>query len=123
MHRDSFLPQLPVIPLGVHTADFAFSDETKFAARQQLGISDGEIAVLFAGRLIVHSKAHPLPMYGALEKAAHGFPVVLILAGIASGEQIQQVFPDEAHVFCPSVRVIMVDGSDFDRLPLGMGRR
>ena len=109
------LPQFPVIPLGVHTADFAFSDETKFAARQQLGISDGEIAVLFAGRLIFHSKAHPLPMYAALEKAAHGFPVVLILAGIAASEQIQQVFQDEAHVFCPSVRVIMVDGSDFDR--------
>jgi glycosyltransferase involved in cell wall biosynthesis len=109
------LPQLPVIPLGVHTADFAFSDETKFAARQQLGISDGEIAVLFAGRLIVHGKAHPLPMYAALEKAAHGFPVVVILAGIAPNERIQKVFRDEARVFCPSVRVIMVDGNDFDR--------
>ena len=109
------LPQLPVIPLGVHTADFAFSDETKFAARQQLGISNDEIAVLFAGRLIVHSKAHPLPMYAALEKAAQGFPVVVILAGIAPNEQIQKLFQDQARVFCPSVRVIMVDGSDFDR--------
>jgi starch synthase len=107
-------PQFPVIPLGVHTADFAFTDATKFAARRQLGISAGEIAVLFAGRLIFHCKAHPLPMYAALERAAQGFPVVLILAGIAATEQIQQVFQDEAHVFCPSVRVIMVDGSNFD---------
>ena len=109
------LPQLPVIPLGVHTADFAFCDETKFAARQQLGISNDEIAVLFAGRLVFHSKAHPLPMYVALEKAAQGFPVVVILAGISPSEQIQKVFRDEARGFCPSVRVIMVDGSDFDR--------
>jgi glycosyltransferase involved in cell wall biosynthesis len=108
-------PQLPVIPLGVHTADFAFSDEVKFTARQQLGISDDEIAVLFAGRLIVHGKAHPLPMYAALEKAAHGFPVVVILAGIAPSEEMQKIFQDEAHTFCPSVRVIVVDGSDFDQ--------
>ena len=108
-------PQFPVIPLGVHTADFAFCDETKFAARQQLGVSDGEITVMFAGRLIFHGKAHPLPMYAALEKAAQGFSVVVILAGIAPSDKIQKAFRDEARVFCPSVRLIMVDGSDVDR--------
>jgi glycosyltransferase involved in cell wall biosynthesis len=108
------LPQFPVIPLGVHTSDFAFSDEARFAARQQLGISENEIAVLFAGRLSVHCKAHPLPMYVALEKAAQGFAVVIILAGKAANEHMQKLFQDQARVFCPSVRLIMVDGSDFD---------
>ena len=108
-------PQLPVIPLGVHTGDFAFGEDTKATARQQLGISGEEIAVLFAGRLIVHGKAHPLPMFLALEKAARGFPVVLILAGKAPREDILQVFREEARLFCPSVRLVVVDGGDFER--------
>ena len=108
-------PQLPVIPLGVHAGDFAFSEETKATARQHLGISSEEIAVLFAGRLIVHGKAHPLPMFLALEKAARGFPVVLILAGKAPREAILQVFREEARLFCPSVRLVVVDGRDFER--------
>ena len=109
------VPQLPVIPLGVHTGDFAFGEDTKASARQHLGISAEEIAVLFAGRLIVHGKAHPLPMFLALEKAARGFPVVLILAGKAPLEDILQVFREEARHFCPSVRLVVVDGGDFER--------
>ena len=108
-------PQLPVIPLGVHTDDFAFGEETKATARQQLGIASEQIAVLFAGRLIFHGKAHPLPMFLALEKAARGFSVVLILAGKAPRENILQVFREEARLFCPSVRLVIVDGGDLER--------
>src|SRR5690606_32256486 len=74
------LPQLPVIPLGINTADFAVTPEQRAAARTTLGVDDTTIVVLFLGRLSFHAKAHPLPQYLALEKAARatGRKVVLV---------------------------------------------
>ena len=45
------LPQLPVIPLGIHTGDFAFTDMQKAAARAALGADGKTHIVLFMGRL------------------------------------------------------------------------
>jgi hypothetical protein len=64
------LPMLPVIPLGIHTQDFVFTQEQKNAARQKLKAHDNTLVVLFMGRLSFHAKAHPLAMYQALQKAA-----------------------------------------------------
>ena len=53
-------PQLPVIPLGVHCAEFTFTADDKILARQALGIADDEVAVLYVGRpLLLAGKAHP----------------------------------------------------------------
>ena len=106
------LPQLPVIPLGVHTRQFVVSSDARVAARARLGLADDEVAFLFAGRLVVHGKAHPLPMYLALEQAAKGRKVVLIQAGQAPSPEILTMFTEEPTRFCPSVRVVMVDGGD-----------
>lgn len=108
------LPQLPIIPLGVHTDQFQTSLSVRQEARNRLGLLDDEVAVLFAGRLILHGKAHPLPMYLALEQASQNRKVVLIQAGRAPNESMLKIFSDEPAKFCPSVRLIMVDGSDFD---------
>ena len=77
------LPQLPVIPLGIHTEDFVFTDADKAAARASLGVDADTLVVLFMGRLSLHAKAHPLAMYQALETAAKasGKSVVLIECG------------------------------------------
>ena len=64
------LPMLPVIPLGIHTQDFEFTEEQKSNARQALGVDHNTLVVLFMGRLSFHAKAHPLAMYQALQKAA-----------------------------------------------------
>lgn len=108
------LPQLPLIPLGIHANQFASTPEMRAAARQRLGLADDEVVVLFAGRLIVHGKAHPLPMYLALEQAAQDRKVVLIQAGKAPNLEVERIYMEEPKRFCPSVRVIMVDGGDFD---------
>jgi hypothetical protein len=42
--------------------------------RQELGISPDDIVVLFVGRLTFSAKAHPVPMYLALEGAAQQTP-------------------------------------------------
>ena len=106
------LPRMPVIPLGTHVDDFAFSADDRARARIELGVAEDEVAVLFAGRLVVHGKAHPLPMYLALEAAAEGRRVVLLQAGTAPNPEIERVFVEAAAAFCPSVRAVMVDGGD-----------
>jgi starch synthase len=117
------LPQLPLIPLGVHCADFDAAGEAKAAARQRLGIGGGDVAFLFLGRLSFHAKAHPQQMFSALERAqrqqqqqqqqqqeGQGRRVHLILCGWFANEAIEQAFRDAAAVLCPSIRLVVLDG-------------
>ncbi len=106
------LPQLPVIPLGIHTDDFAFTHEHKVAARALLGVDADTLVVLFMGRLSFHAKAHPLAMYQALETAAKasGKSVVLIECGWHANDFIAKAYADAASLACPSLRVVTLDG-------------
>ncbi|MBM3396787.1 MAG: glycosyltransferase family 4 protein, partial [Betaproteobacteria bacterium] len=106
------LPQLPVIPLGIHTQDFAFIEAQKAQARVTLGVDEQTLVVLFMGRLSFHAKAHPLAMYQALEKAAQasGKQVVLVECGWHANEFIERAYADGAKLACPSVKVITLDG-------------
>jgi glycosyltransferase involved in cell wall biosynthesis len=106
------LPQLPVIPLGIHTADFVFSADQKATARSALGVSPDTLVVLFMGRLSFHAKAHPLAMYQALETAAQasGKEVVLVECGWHANDFIAKAYADAARLACPSVRVVTLDG-------------
>jgi len=110
------LPQLPVIPLGIHTSDFVFADKTRAAARKAIGATAKTHVVLFMGRLSFHAKAHPLAMYQALERAAQGLPrgekVVLVECGWHANDHIANAFKQAAARFCPSVRVITLDGRE-----------
>lgn len=106
-------PQLPVIPLGINTDDFATTADERAAARAMLGVDDTTIVVLFLGRLSFHAKAHPLPQYLALEKAARatGRKVVLVECGWHAAPQIAEAFREAAQVACPSVRVVTIDSA------------
>ena len=109
------LPLLPVIPLGIHTQDFVFSDLQKSAARQVIGADSNTMVVLFMGRLSFHAKAHPLAMYQALQKAAQsaklqGQKVVLVECGWHANEFIDKAYQEAAKLACPDVRVITLDG-------------
>jgi glycosyltransferase involved in cell wall biosynthesis len=106
------LPQLPVIPLGIHTDDFVFTDEDKSAARISLGVDVDTLVVLFMGRLSFHAKAHPLAMYQALEAAAKasGKSIVLVECGWHANDFIAKAYADAASLACPSVRVVTLDG-------------
>jgi len=109
------LPLLPVIPLGIHTQDFVFSDLQKSTARQAIGADSNTLVVLFMGRLSFHAKAHPLAMYQALQKAAQstklqGQKVVLVECGWHANEFIDKAYQEAAKLACPDVRVITLDG-------------
>ena len=106
------LPQLPVIPLGVHTRDFSFSDAQKAAARRALGVDADTLVVLYMGRLSFHAKAHPLAMYQALEAAAAqtGKSVLLVECGWHPNTFIKKGYADAARLACPHVRTLNLDG-------------
>jgi glycosyltransferase involved in cell wall biosynthesis len=109
------LPMLPVIPLGIHTQDFVFSENQKKNARQKLNANEHTMVVLFMGRLSFHSNAHPLAMYQALQKAAllvkaSGKKVKLVECGWHANEFIQKAYQVAASQACAEVEVITLDG-------------
>ncbi len=108
------LPQLPVIPLGINTDDFLYTDAQKAAARFDLNIAAESLVVVYMGRLSFHAKAHPLAMYQALERASQSSnkTIVLIECGWHANDSIAKAFADAARLACPSVRVINLDGRE-----------
>ena len=106
------LPQMPVIPLGVHLDEFIFSDDTRGSSRQSLNIDGDSIVFLYVGRLSFHAKAHPLQMYKALELAARKTSknLVLIECGWFANDFIRDAFSNAAQEICPSIKVINLDG-------------
>ena len=89
-------PELPVIPLGVHVGDYLGLQDDKAEARAALGLPRDAKVVVFVGRLSLHAKAHPLPMYLALERAMDRVgPIVLLECGsfgdASSGEAFREL--------------------------------
>ena len=114
------LPQLPVIPLGIHTADFSgIVDRERAAARTALGLEPEDIVFLFVGRLSAYSKAHPVPMFLALEICAtrprrcrRRRPDRIGPGRMVRDSDARAEFEADARSLCPSVRHITVDGRD-----------
>jgi starch synthase len=106
------LPQLPLIPLGLNTADFSFGAAQRAAARARLGVDEHTRVVLYAGRLSFHAKAHPLAMYQALARAqaATGVKLHLIECGWHANDYLAQAFAEAAQAACPQVPVTVLDG-------------
>jgi starch synthase len=107
--------QLPIIPLGIDCQAFNHGDYTsniRTSMRLSLGIPQDDIVVLFVGRLCFYAKAHPLPMYMALEKAAQATQkkIHFVLAGWFEDDRETVNFQQSTQTFCPSVNCIFVDG-------------
>jgi D-inositol-3-phosphate glycosyltransferase len=110
-------PQLPIIPLGVHAESFAaLADrpDVRDALRQRLGVADGEILVLWVGRLSFFEKAFPQPMFEAVQQAATqaGVKAHFALAGWFPGENDQAMYAEAAAAHAPEVRLHVLDGND-----------
>lgn len=105
-------PQLPVIPLGTDTRAFSEDAASRTSTRDRLGIGQDDVALLFVGRLSLHGKAHPVPMYLAAQRAARktGRTLHLILAGWFATEGVETFFRKEAAAVCPDVTLHVLDG-------------
>jgi alpha-maltose-1-phosphate synthase len=104
------IPQLPIIPLGVHANEYVLKQGEREAARLGLGIDDDEIVLIYVGRLSFHAKAHHLPMLLAAEEAARGHKVVLLQAGWFANDKIESIYREEGAEFAPSLRRLFLDG-------------
>jgi len=104
------LPQLPLIPLGVHAADFDADAARRAGARRQLGIDDGDIAFLCLNQVPFQAAAHPQQMLAALGKLAQSARRVhLVLCGGFADDAAGQAFREAAAQLCPSVRLCVAD--------------
>ena len=108
-------PQLPVIPLGIDSDPFHWRgrftsrQEQRLQARQQLGLSPSARVVLFLGRLSFHSKAHPLPLYRALERLSAEHELVLLECGHIFNSAIAAAY-DELHQRFPRLTLRRLGG-------------
>ena len=110
--------QLPVIPLGVHCEDFDTGTKDmqllRGSARRSYGVASQDLCFLFVGRLTQHSKANPVPMLRALQRAAERTRrgVHLVQAGIFAGKDADAGYRAAAARYAPDVRCHFVDGAD-----------
>jgi glycosyltransferase involved in cell wall biosynthesis len=112
-------PAMKVIPLGVDAPARARTPDRIAQARGALGLSDDDVAFLFAGRLVFHGKANPAIFYRAAEAAQARVSqrVVCIDAGVYPNEQIAKSYREARAELAPSVRFIEIDGAvdaDYD---------
>lgn len=100
----------PIIPLGICTDDFVSDDALRARARLQFKFTDNEIVVLFVGRLCLHAKANPLPMYLALARAAKrtGKSLHFLECGWFANDSAKRAY-DEA-VALAGIKLSRVDG-------------
>lgn len=108
------VPQLPVIPLGVDTGAFDEDAAARDAWRRELGIGEQDCVVLYMGRLSFHAKAHPVPMYMALQAARDALPagarLHLIEAGWFANANVEAAYASVAATHCPDVVRHVLDG-------------
>lgn len=106
------VPQLPVIPLGIHVADFERCDKARMAMRAKFDTPEDATVVMTMGRFTSVEKANPVPMFLALEQAAQatGKPVHLWMVGWSNREAEMVLHVDGAAALCPSVVTHVIDG-------------
>ncbi len=108
--------QTPVIPLGVDCAKFArlTTADKRTAQRTTLGARDDEIIVLFHGRMSFATKAHPLPLFMAMERAAAltKRKLRLVMYGYFKPEDMEPLFKNLAADICKNLRVDFIANDD-----------
>lgn len=117
------LPQLPVIPLGINTADFPGVRDTAERARirKEMALEEGDILVLYYGRLSYYSKGNPYPLLAAAERVARKTKkrVAVAFNGFFELPSIETAIREAAEDFAPSVTKYYIPNDD-PRFPAGL---
>ena len=104
--------QTPVIPLGIDCQKFSKNRDPFLRVKQReiLGVSEDEVVVLFLGRLSYFAKAHPLPLFLAVEQAAKetGKRIHLVFYGYFQSDKFEKEFRDAASSICEKAMVSFV---------------
>lgn len=108
-----------VIPPGVNTSLYSETDGTKDirnGIRRRLGIKEDDYCVLVTGNFAFYERAHPTPLFLALESAVRrtGARIHLLQAGWFDNEKIERAYRDAVREFAPAVNAIFLDGREAD---------
>ena len=108
------LPQLPVIPLGINTDDFAHNETYRAEARKKFNVGKDETVILCVGRQSSVEKAHPVPLYIAMQQAASkvGHKLHLWMVGWSGNKHEAELHRSTAKRLAPDVEVAFIDGQD-----------
>jgi glycosyltransferase involved in cell wall biosynthesis len=115
-------PALPLVPLGVDAPALeAAADRPQARARlrQELGLAEDDVLVLWVGRLSFFEKAFPQPMFRAVEAAARatGVKSCFAMAGWFPAEpRDRELYAEAAKAYAGAVEVRFEDGNDRERL-------
>ena len=112
-------PQLPVIPLGIHTEDFDFSPEFRRRSRSKI-TSDDAMIIGYVGRLSFHAKSHPLALYRILSRIQNETKkkIILIECGWYPNTEIEKSYFDAQQKFAPNIHVLKLDGRISDNVSM-----
>lgn len=109
-------PQLPVIPLGINSDDFAADAQARASLREQMEWNEDDIAVVTIARLLPYGKFDPGPMFVALQKAQEKLGkekrLHFVACGIYGDSYSKTVFTDCAQNLMPSVSFHHLPGDD-----------
>ena len=111
--------RLETIPLGLDAGlygEFGSDGKARTDLRARLGIGEDDVVVLFLGRLAFHAKAHPYPMFVAVQRAqerlkTQGRQLHFIMTGQFANKHVEPNFRQSAAEACPDVPVHFIDGT------------
>lgn len=108
--------QTPVIPLGVDTEKFArmTAPGKREEQRKALGAAGDEIVILFVGRLSFATKAHPLPLWMVVERAAQlsGRKIRLVMYGYFKPKDMEPHFRNLANDTFKAAKIEFIQNGD-----------
>lgn len=108
-------PMLPVIPLGIHTAEFVPDSAARAALRTRLGVGAQDVVFATIARLTPHEKFDPLPTYLAMAEAQRRLPpgqrLHVVFCGTFRDDYARKVFEEGARVLMPDVGFLLLDGA------------
>ena len=110
-------PMLPVIPLGVHCADFEPDAALGAALRARLGAGPNDVVFTTIARLTPHEKFDPLPIYLAMQAAQRELPgqkLFVAFCGQFRDDYSRKVFTEGAAKLMPDVGFALLDGASAD---------
>jgi glycosyltransferase involved in cell wall biosynthesis len=81
--------QIEVIPLGADSTRFRFDAAARKEIRNQLGVTDETMVIVYAGKLIAEKDIHVL--VEAFARLPTQLPATLILLGNGSGSYVEQL--------------------------------
>lgn len=111
-------PMMPVIPLGVNSADFAHDAQAGARLRKAKGWDANDVVLLTLARLLPYGKFDPAPYFRAAQSAqallGDDVRLHVVMCGVYADDHSKSVFEQCAAALMPDVGYHHIDGARAD---------